>query len=156
MKSKYSKYVILGLSCAMVGFSIFTLKTGSAVGVTKNWKFGGTTPAAPATIPVPDERYNPKMTTIKVEETFSYEVAMPEDKLKSREVEPDDLELVTADKSKINFMQVECFYYRTVTQKQTRVSSAMTCWRVREGLEYWLEDKTRFVDWGPWSEWISR
>jgi hypothetical protein len=132
---------------------------GSAAGKDKR-KFKGfhttSAPVAPASSPVPDEVYSPKMTTLKIEESISYEIAVPEEKLKRRALEPGDLELITADKDKINFMQVECFYYRTVTQKQTRKSSAITCWREREGIEYWLTDKSRFVDWGPWTEWISR
>lgn len=158
MKRKYGKYcVVVGLSCAIVGFSIFALKIGIVAGETPKWKFqAGDAPMAPASSPVPDKTYSPKMTTVKVEETMSYEIAVPEEKLKKRQVEPVDLELVTADKDKINFHQVECFYYRTVTQKQTRTSSAITCWRTREGLEYWLTDKTRFVEWEPWTEWVSK
>ncbi|HHT9125241.1 MAG TPA: hypothetical protein ACFYD6_05405 [Candidatus Brocadiia bacterium] len=160
MRRKYSKYcVALGLSCAIIGFSVFTLRMGSVAGEEEK-KFQGfhttSAPVSPATAPVPDEKYSPKMTTVKVEEILSYEIAVPEEKLKKRQVEPVDLELVTAEKDKINFHQVECFYYRTVTQKQTRTSSAITCTRTREGLEYWLTDKTRFVEWGPWSEWVSR
>ncbi|MGR3310430.1 MAG: hypothetical protein ACUZ77_06600 [Candidatus Brocadiales bacterium] len=157
MKRKYSKYcVVVGLLCAIVGFSIFTLKMGSVIGANKNWKFGGSAPAHPANIPVPDEVYSPKMTTIRIEESLTYEIAVPEEKLRKRQLEPNDLELITIDKDKVNFLQLECYYYRTVNQKQTKSSSAITCWRLREGIEYWLTDKTRFVDWGPWTEWISR
>lgn len=160
MKREYGKYcIVLGLACAVIGISTFTLRMGSVAGEDEK-KFKGfhttSAPVAPATAPVPDKTYSPKMTTVKVEETMSYEIALPEEKLKKRQVEPVDLELVTADKDKINFHQVECFYYRTVTQKQTRTSSAITCWRTREGLEYWLTDKTRFVEWEPWTEWVSK
>ncbi len=160
MKRKYSKYcVVVGLLCAIVGFSIFTLKMGSAAGKEKK-KFKGfhttSAPMLPATGPVPDEVYSPKMTTIRIEESLTYEIAVPEEKLRKRQLEPTDLELITIDKDKVNFLQLECYYYRTVNQKQTKSSSAITCWRLREGIEYWLTDKTRFVDWGPWTEWISR
>lgn len=162
MKRKYSKYcVVVGLFCAIVGFSIFALRMDSVAGKEKekkNFKGFHTTsaPVHPATSPVPDEIYSPKMATLKIEESLTYEIAVPEEKLKKHQLEPTDLELVTVDKDKVNFLQVECFYYRTVIQKQTKTSSAITCWRKREGIEYWLTDKSRFVDWGPWTEWISR
>lgn len=160
MKRKYSKHcVVLGFACAIISLSTFAVKMVSVAGENeKEFKGFHTTsaPVAPATAPVPDKIYSPKMTTIKVEETLSYEVAVPEEKLKSRQMEPVDLELLTAEKDKINFHQVDCFYYRTVTQKQTKTTSAITCTRTREGLEYWLTDKTRFVEWGPWSAWTSR
>lgn len=158
MKRNYSGYcVVLGLTCAAIGLLGFTLGIGAVVGETPKLRFhAGEAPMKPASTPVPDEIYSPKMATLKIEETLSYEIAVPEEKLKKRQLEPIDLELITADKDKINFHQVECFYYRTVTQKQTKTSSAITCWRQREGIEYWLTDKTRFVDWGPWSEWTSK
>ncbi|MFQ5863040.1 MAG: hypothetical protein ACE5IC_07940 [Candidatus Brocadiales bacterium] len=108
------------------------------------------------TIPAPDEVYNPEMTTLKVEERFTYEVAVPEEKLSKGEISPEDLELIeVVDKSKITFHQVECFYYRPVIQRQTRTTDIMVCNRTRKGTEYWLTDKSRFVEWEEWSDWVS-
>lgn len=108
------------------------------------------------TIPAPDETYSPEMTTLKVEEKFTYEVAVPKEKLEKGEIQPDDLELIPVkDKSKIVFHQVECHYYRPVIQRQTRTTDFMVCNRTRNGTEYWLTDKTRFVEWEPWSDWVS-
>lgn len=110
----------------------------------------------PPTSPAPESRYSPNMTTIKVEEKITYEVAVPEEKLQKEELQPEDLQLIEVDdKSKINFHQVECFYYRPVVQRQTRTTDALVCTRTRQGTEYWLTNKTRFVDWEPWSDWVA-
>lgn len=110
----------------------------------------------PPTIPAPDPVYSPKMTTLKVEERITYEIAVPEEKVEKGEVTPEDLQLVEVDdKSKITFHQVECFYYRPVTQRQTKTSDALVCTRTRQGTEYWLTNKTRFVDWEAWSDWTT-
>ncbi len=108
------------------------------------------------TIPAPDEKYSPEMATLKVEEKFTYEVAIPEEKLSKGEISPEDLELIEVkNKSEIIFHQVECFYYRPVIQRQTRTTDVMVCNRTRKGTEYWLTDKTRFVEWEEWSDWVS-
>ncbi len=108
------------------------------------------------TIPAPDEVYNPDMTTFKVEEKFTYEVAIPKEKLDNGEVTPDDLELIPVeDKDKIIFHQVECHYYRPVIERHTRTTDLMVCNRTRKGTEYWLTDKTRFVEWEDWSDWVT-
>lgn len=108
------------------------------------------------TIPPLEKKYSPKMTTLRVEETFTYEVAIPEEKFAKGELSPEDLELIEVkDKSKIIFHQVECFYYRPVIQRQTRTTDIMVCNRMRKGTEYWLTDKTRFVEWEEWSDWVS-
>lgn len=107
-------------------------------------------------IPVPDAKYSPKLATLKVEERITYEVAVPEEKLQKGELEPGDLELITVeDKESINFHQVDCFHYRQVSQRQTRTTEALVCTRTREGTEYWFTNKTRFVEWEPWSEWTA-
>jgi hypothetical protein len=107
-------------------------------------------------IPVPDEKYSPKLATLKVEERLTYEVAVPEEKLQKGELVPADLELIEVqDKESINFHQVDCFHYRPVTQRQTRTTEALVCTRTRQGTEYWLTNKTRFVEWDPWSEWTA-
>ncbi|MEE9514991.1 MAG: hypothetical protein V3V54_03070 [Candidatus Brocadiales bacterium] len=108
------------------------------------------------TIPVPDETYNPEMATIKVEEKLVYEVAVPKEMLEEGELTPEDLELIPVeDKSKIVFHQVECHYYRPVVQRQTKTTDYMVCNRTRKGTEYWLTDKTRFVEWEDWSDWVT-
>ncbi|MGR3295490.1 MAG: hypothetical protein ACUZ8A_04625 [Candidatus Bathyanammoxibius sp.] len=108
------------------------------------------------TIPVPDETYNPDMTTLKVEEKFMYEIAVPKEQLEKGEITPDDLELIPVeDKDKIIFHQIECHYYRSVTERHTRTTDTMICNRTRQGTEYWLTDKTRFVEWEDWSDWVT-
>lgn len=108
------------------------------------------------TVPAPDAVYKPEMTTLNVEEKFTYEVAVTKEKLEKGEIQPDDLELIPVkDKDKIVFHQVECHYYRPVVQRQTRTTDFMVCNRTRNGTEYWLTDKTRFVEWEPWSDWVS-
>ncbi len=107
-------------------------------------------------IPVPEEKYSPKMVTLKVEERVTYEVSVPEEKLQQGEVKPQDLDLIEVqDKESVNFHQIDCFYYRPVTQRQTRTTDALVCTRSREGTEYWFTNKTRFVEWEPWSEWVA-
>jgi hypothetical protein len=107
-------------------------------------------------IPVPDAVYSPKLATLKVEERITYEVAVPEEKLQNGEVAPEDLELIAVEnKESINFHQVECFHYRPVTQRQTRTTEALVCTRTRQGTEYWLTNKTRFVEWESWSDWTA-
>ncbi|MCB7130156.1 MAG: hypothetical protein J3T61_11530, partial [Candidatus Brocadiales bacterium] len=46
-------------------------------------------------------------------------------------------------------------YYRPVVQRQTKTTDYMVCNRTRKGTEYWLTDKTRFVEWEDWSDWVT-
>lgn len=148
---KGSFLVLAGLSILFVGLFIgvsrLTLATYS-----RNIFMTGEAPP----IPVPDVKYSPTLVTLKVEERVTYEVAIPEEKLQNGEVEPNDLDLIEVqDKESINFHQVDCFHYRPVTQRQTRTTDALVCTRTRQGTEYWLTNKTRFVEWDPWSEWTA-
>ncbi|HHT9119887.1 MAG TPA: hypothetical protein ACFYD3_05015 [Candidatus Hypogeohydataceae bacterium YC41] len=140
------------LALAAMGILIFGVSKLSMGTYSRDLFMSGQAPP----IPVPDLKYSPKMSTLKVEERVTYEVAVPEEKLQKGEVLPADLELIeVGDKENINFHQVDCFYYRQVTQRQTRTSEALVCTRTRQGTEYWFSNKTRFVDWEPWSEWTA-
>ncbi|MFN3466942.1 MAG: hypothetical protein ACK4WF_04470 [Candidatus Brocadiales bacterium] len=142
-----------GLLLALVGLSILFVVSRPTL-ATYGAKIFMSGQAPP--IPVPEEKYSPKLATLRVEERVTYEVAVPEEKLQNGEVAPGDLELIeVGDKESINFHQVDCFNYRQVTQRQTRTTDAIVCTRTRSGTEYWFTNKTRFVEWEPWSEWTS-
>lgn len=150
-KRKGSFLVLAGLYILFIGLFIGVSRPTLAT-YSRNIFMTGEAPP----ITVPDAQYSPKLAVMKVEERVTYEVAIPEEKLQKGEVEPNDLELVEVqDKESINFHQVDCFHYRPVTQRQTRTTDALVCTRTRQGTEYWLTNKTRFVEWEPWLEWTA-
>lgn len=113
-------------------------------------------PFAPAENPIYIPPQKPKAVTIKVKEVTTYEVAVDESKLKPNTLTMADIELIEVhDKNKINFHQVDCYFYAKVKQSQTRTTDYITSMRWREGQQYWLSDGGKYVEWEPWSEWYE-
>ena len=106
------------------------------------------------TIEIPSQK--PKAVTVRVQEVITYEVAVDEQKIKSNTLSMKDLELTEVkDKNKINFHQVDCYFYAKVKQTQTRTTDYGSSMRWREGQQYWLSDGGKYVEWDPWSEWYD-
>ncbi|MFQ5965866.1 MAG: hypothetical protein ACE5KZ_16480 [Candidatus Scalinduaceae bacterium] len=113
-------------------------------------------PFAPAENPIYIPPPKPKGVTIEVKEVVTYEVVVDESKLKPNTLTMEDLELIEVqDKNKINFHQVDCYFYAKVKQTQTRTTDYITSTRWREGQQYWLSDGGKYVEWDPWSEWYE-
>ena len=80
---------------------------------------------------------------------MTYEVVVDEQKVASNSVTMEDLELtVVEDKKKINFHQVDCYFYAKVKQTQERTTDFLSSSRWREGEQYWLSDGGKYVEWG--------
>ncbi|MGR3219648.1 MAG: hypothetical protein ACUZ8H_07505 [Candidatus Anammoxibacter sp.] len=95
-----------------------------------------------------------KVVTIKVKEITTYEVPVDEGKIRSKTLDIHDLEISEVlDPSKINFHQVDCFYFGEVSKVQTRSAEGIRCTRIRKGNQYWLSDGRKCVEWQPWSKW---
>lgn len=95
-----------------------------------------------------------KVVTVKVKEITTYEVPVDEDKLKANTLNINDLEVTEVmDSSKINFHQVDCFFFGEVSQIQTKSTESVRCTRMRKGNQYWLSDGSKCVEWQPWSDW---
>ncbi len=106
----------------------------------------------PIVIPEP----KPKGVTVRVKEVTTYEVVVDEQKVASNSVTMEDLELTEIkDKKKINFHQVDCYFYAKVKQTQTKSTDYVTSMRWREGEQFWLSDGGKYVEWEPWSEWYA-
>ncbi|MDR4505660.1 MAG: hypothetical protein MRK01_12885 [Candidatus Scalindua sp.] len=106
----------------------------------------------PIHIPSP----KPKGVTIRVEEKTTYEIVVDEKKLQTNTLTMDDLELnEVKEKGKINFHQVDCYFYAKVKQTQTKSTDYITKMRWREGQQYWLSDGGKYVEWDAWSEWYD-
>ena len=106
----------------------------------------------PIHIPSP----KPKGVTIRVEEKTTYEIVVDEKKLQTNTVTMDDLELIEVEeKDKINFHQVDCYFYAKVKQTQTKTTDYISSKRWREGQQYWLSDGGKYVEWEAWSEWYD-
>lgn len=104
----------------------------------------------PTEIPAP----RPRGVTVRVKEVTTYEVVVDEQKVKSNSVTMEDLELTEVkDKKKLNFHQVDCYFYAKVKQTQTKSTEYVTSTRWREGEQFWLSDGGKYVEWEPWSEW---
>lgn len=95
-----------------------------------------------------------RVVTVKVQEITTYEVPVDEKKLQSNQLDINDLEISDVlDQSKINFHQVDCFYFGEVSKIQTKSSEGIKCTRIRKGNQYWLSDGRKCVEWQPWSKW---
>ncbi len=95
-----------------------------------------------------------KVVTVKVKEITTYEVPVDEEKLLSNNLDISDLEISDVlDQSKINFHQVDCFYFGEVSKVQTKASEGVKCTRIRNGNQYWLSDGRKCVEWQAWSKW---
>lgn len=95
-----------------------------------------------------------KVVTVKVKEITTYEVPVDEKKLISDSLDINDLEISDIlDPSKINFHQVDCFYFGEVSKVQTKASEGVKCTRIRKGNQYWLSDGRKCVEWQQWSKW---
>ncbi|MEE9362210.1 MAG: hypothetical protein V3U92_06400 [Cellulophaga sp.] len=113
-------------------------------------------PFAPSENPIDIPDQKPKGVTVRVKEITTYEVVVDEEKLKSNTLTMEDLELTEVhDKKKINFHQVDCYFYAKVKQTQTRSTEYIESMRWREGQQYWLSDGGKYVEWEPWSEWYA-
>jgi hypothetical protein len=113
-------------------------------------------PFAPSENPIDIPDQKPKGVTVRVKEITTYEVVVDEEKLKSNTLTMEDLELTEVhDKKKINFHQVDCYFYAKVKQTQTRSTDYVESMRWREGQQYWLSDGGKYVEWEPWSEWYD-
>ncbi len=106
----------------------------------------------PIHIPSP----KPKGVTIRVEEKTTYEIVVDEKKVQTNTITMDDLELIEVEeKGKINFHQVDCYFYAKVKQTQTKTTDYISSMRWREGQQYWLSDGGKYVEWDSWSEWYD-
>ena len=95
-----------------------------------------------------------KVVTVKVKEITTYEVPVDEGKLRSKTLDIHDLEISDVlDQSKINFHQVDCFYFGEVSKVQTKSAESIKCTRIKKGNQYWLSDGRKCVEWQPWSKW---
>lgn len=95
-----------------------------------------------------------KVVTVKVKEVITYEVPVDEKKLNSNNLDINDLEISDVlNPGKINFHQVDCFYFGEVSKVQTRSSEGIRCTRIRKGNQYWLSDGRKCVEWQSWSKW---
>lgn len=95
-----------------------------------------------------------RVVTVKVKEITTYEVPVDEQKLQSNTLDINDLEISEVlDQSKINFHQVDCFYFGEVSKVQTKSSEGVRCTRIRKGNQYWLSDGRKCVEWQPWDKW---
>lgn len=95
-----------------------------------------------------------KVVTVKVKEITTYEVPVDEKKLRAQSLDINDLEISdVVDQSKINFHQVDCFYFGEVSKVQTRTAEGVRCTRIKKGNQYWLSDGRKCVEWQPWSKW---
>ena len=113
-------------------------------------------PFAPAENPIYIPPPKPKAVTIRVKEVTTYEVAVDESKLNPNTLTMADIELIEVkDKNKINFHQVDCYFYAKVKQTQSRTTDYIKSMRWREGQQYWLSDGGKYVEWEPWSEWYD-
>ncbi len=111
---------------------------------------------APYEYPTEFSSPKPKAATVKVTEIMTYEVAVDEKKLNTNALTMEDLELTeVVDKDKINFHQVDCYFYAKVKQTQERKTDFLSSTRWREGQQYWLSDGGKYVEWEPWSIWYD-
>ena len=111
---------------------------------------------APYEYPTETPGPKPKGVTVRVKEVTTYEVVVDEKKVNSNNVTMEDLELIEVhDKEKINFHQVDCYFYAQIKQTQTKSTDYITSMRWREGQQYWLSDGGKYVEWDPWSEWYE-
>ncbi len=95
-----------------------------------------------------------KVVTVKVQEITTYEVPVDEAKLRASTLGINDLEVTdVVDQSKINFHQVDCFYFGEVSKVQTKSGEGLSCTRTQNGSQYWLSDGRKCVEWQPWSNW---
>lgn len=106
------------------------------------------------TVPIPWIDEKPTPITIKVTETITYEVPVEEKKFNEKKLTIEDLELKEVkDNREINFHQVDCLFFKTIKQTQTKTAENLICTRERDGTQYWLSDGKKYVEWGTWSNW---
>lgn len=111
---------------------------------------------APYENPIHIPSAKPKGVTVRVTEIMTYEVVVDEKKLVPNTLTMEDLELIEVhDKNKINFHQVDCYFYAKVKQTQTRKTDYISSMRWREGQQYWLSDGGKYVEWEPWTQWYD-
>ncbi|MBV6466281.1 MAG: hypothetical protein DCC43_11130 [Candidatus Brocadia sp.] len=166
MKNYLAKYLIFGSIVTLFSLSLFMGKLaqgqhagGGIIDTTK--QPGTSTPSfhqsfAPygGTIPIPWIDEKPTPLSIKVTETITYEVPVDEKRFNEKKLTIEDLELKEVkDNTEINFHQVDCLFFKTIKQTQTRTVENLTCARERDGTQYWLSDGKKYVEWGAWSSW---
>ncbi len=106
------------------------------------------------TIQIPWIDEKPSPVSIKVTETFTYEIPVDEKKFNEKKLTVEDLELKEVkNNSEINFHQVDCLFFKVIKQTQTRSVENLTCTRERDGTQYWLSDGKKYIEWGAWSNW---
>lgn len=159
MRKNFSKYVVICFTCCVVFINLrnsewcyskeanLKLQDGSYHQSFAPYNIEDILPEG--TISKPN-----KVVTVKVKEITTYEVPVDEDKIKTNKLNINDLEISEVhDPEKINFHQVDCYFYSEVSQVQTKSAEGVKCTRIRKGNQYWLSDGRKCVEWQPWSEW---